>query len=238
MKKILLLGASGNIAPHIIPTLEKIYDFRLTDVSPYPDGREIGHVDVTDYDQVLEAARGVDAIMNFTVIRPVRDGAFDVNVTGAWHVMRAAAQLGIKRVIHTGPQCVRSAHDHEFDVSDVPRAPGTSLYGLTKTMSYEICRIYARRYGIQTVTFVFNGLGPRPDGPRRETDFPPMTIVYDDLAEVCKLALEIESVPDDYQEFNMLSYEGHGKYTVDKARRILGFEPLEKWEEYYKRPVK
>lgn len=236
MKKVLLLGASGNIAPHIIPELEKTYDLRLSDVSPYPDGRDIQHVDVTDYDQVLEAARGVDAIMNFTVIRSVRDPAFEVNVTGAWHAMRAAAKLGIKRVLHTGPQCIRGAHDHEFGVSDVPRAPGTSLYGLTKTMSYEICRIFARRYGIQTVTFVFNGLGPRPDGSRREVDFPPMTIVYDDLAEACKLALEIESVPDDYQEFNMLSYEGHGKYNVEKARRILGFEPSERWEDYYKRP--
>ena len=127
MKKVLLLGASGNIAPHIIPELEKTYDFRLTDVSPYPDGRDIQHVDVTDYDQVLEASRGVDAIMNFTVIRSVRDGAFDVNVTGAWHVMRAAAELWIKRVLHTGPQCIRGAHDHEFDVSDVPRAPEIAL---------------------------------------------------------------------------------------------------------------
>ena len=62
-----------------------------------------------------------------------------------------------------------------------------------------------------------------------------MTIVYDDLTHACQLALDIESIPDNYQEFNMLSYEGHGKYNVDKARRILGFEPLEKWEGYYRR---
>ena len=35
----------------------------------------------------------------------------------------------------------------------------------------------------------------------------------------------------------MLSYEGHGKYSVEKARQILGFEPTEKWENYFKRPI-
>ncbi len=237
MKRIALYGASGNIAPHIVPMLEKDYELHLSDIAPYPDGREITHVDITNYDQVLEAARGCDALMNFTVLRSIRDPGFAVNVTGAWHVMRAASELGIKKVVHTGPQCIRGSSDHAFDVSDVPRAPGSGIYGLTKTMSYEICRTFARRYGIQTVTFVFNGLRPRPDGPQTQTDFPPFTVIYDDLAAVCKLALEIESVPEDYQEFNMLSFEAHGKYTVDKARRILGFEPSERWEEYYKRPT-
>lgn len=236
MKRVSLYGASGNIAPHIVPLLKKDYDLHLSDISPYPDGREIAHVDVADYEQVLEAARGCDALMNFTVLRSIRDPGFAVNVTGAWHVMRAAAELGIQKVVHTGPQCIRGSFDHAFDVSDVPRGAGSGIYGLTKTMSYEICRAFARQYGIQTVTFVFNGLQPRPE-PKTKRDFPPFTVVYDDLAAACKLALEIESVPDDYQEFNMLSYEAHGKYKVDKARRILGFEPGERWEDYFKRPT-
>ncbi len=62
-----------------------------------------------------------------------------------------------------------------------------------------------------------------------------MTIVYGDLAVACKLALDIASVPDGYQKFNMLSYERHGKYNVNKARRILGFEPQEEWEKHYRR---
>jgi nucleoside-diphosphate-sugar epimerase len=234
-KHVLLLGAFGAIAPHITPELSRHYDLKLTDINPGAEGANVSTVDVTAYDEVLEASRGMDAIMNWTVIRQERDGAFFVNVVGAWNVMRAAVELGIRKVVHTGPQCIRSHYDHDFGVEDVPRAPGTWQYGLTKMLSYEICRIYARRYGIQTVCYVFNGLQPKPEGEQSEKDFPPMTIVYDDLAHACQLALDIESVPDNYQEFNMLSYEGHGKYNVDKARRILGFEPLEKWEGYFKR---
>ena len=48
-------------------------------------------------------------------------------------------------------------------------------------------------------------------------------------------ALEVEAVPEGFQEFNLLSWEGHGKYNVDRARRLLGFEPSEQWERYYQR---
>lgn len=237
MKKVLLLGASGLIAPHLMAGLDPHYDFRLTDVKPHPDGRDIQTVDVTDYAQVLDAATGMDAIMNFTVNRADPNVSFHVNTKGALHVMKAAAELGIKKVLHSGPQLVRTYYDHEFDMSDVPRAPGIGYYGVTKMLSYEICRTYARTYGIQTVCFVFNGLGESPETKNYGKDFPPFTIVWEDLQHACRLALDIESVPDDYQEFNMLSFEGHGKYNVDKARRILGFEPTQKWEDYFKREV-
>ena len=190
---------------------------------------------MTAYDQVLAAARGMDAMMNFTVVRSDPEQSFHVNVQGALNVMKAAVELGIKRVIHTGPQMLRSAYDHEFDLADVPRAPGTWLYGLTKMLSYDICRIYARAYDIQTICFAFNGLGPNPTERNYGKDFPPFTVVWEDLQHACRLALEIDLVPDTYQEFNLLSFEGHGKYNVDKARRILGFEPTQRWEDYFKR---
>ena len=55
-------------------------------------------------------------------------------------------------------------------------------------------------------------------------DFPAFYIVWEDLQQACRLALEIESIPDYFQEFNMLSYFGQGKYNADKAKRILGFQ--------------
>ena len=36
MKKVLVLGASGNIAPYVTPDLEKDYDLYLSDIVPQP----------------------------------------------------------------------------------------------------------------------------------------------------------------------------------------------------------
>jgi hypothetical protein len=138
-------------------------------------------------------------------------------------------------VIHSGPLFVRRTYDHDFDVADVPPVLGTGYYCLTKGLASEICRAYARAYDMQIISFVFNGLGPRPEAQVADADFPPFTVVWEDLQLACRLALEIEEVPDGFQEFNMLSWEGHGKYNVDKARRLLGFEPTENWGRYFAR---
>jgi dTDP-4-dehydrorhamnose reductase len=232
--RVLFLGASGLIGPYLTPGLEEDYDVRLADIKPHPRGNQILHVDVSVYDQVLAAARGTDAIVNFTVNRGHPDLSFRVNVQGAWNVMRAAAELGIRKVIHSGPQSVMAAYSHDFDVADPPGRPGSGYYGLTKLLSGEVCRSFARRYGIQTVCLLFCYLTPRPERTTGQ-DFQPFHVIHDDLQQACRLALQLESVPDGYQECNLLSMEGHGKYRAEKARRILGFQPRERWEEYYRR---
>lgn len=234
-KKVLFLGASGNIGPFVTPGLKDEYELRLADIKPHPDGVPITTVDITSYEQVYEAACGMDAIMNFTVVREDPVLSFHVNVRGAWHVMKAAVAHGIKKVIHTGPQSICHAYGHDFDIIDAPPAPGSGYYGCTKMLSREICRIFAQTYAIQTVYFVFAGLGPSPAEPVKGQDVPAFRIFWEDLQHACRLAMEVESIPDHFQEFNMFSCEDHGKYRLDKVRRILGFAPTQRWENYYKR---
>ena len=235
-KRILFLGASGKIGPHLTPGLAPHYDLRLADVQPHPDGLDIAHVDVTDYEQVVAAAAGVDAIMNFTVVRGDPEQSFRVNVQGAWNVMRAAAKLGIGRVIHSGPEAVMGTYDGEFDLEDAPPAPGTGYYGLTKHLSRSLCREWARAHQIPTICLLFCFLGPRPERTIGR-DFHRFAVVYDDLWDACRRALELDPVPDWYQEVNLLSFGEHGKYSAAQARRLLHWEPAEHWEKYYRRPI-
>ena len=236
MKRVLFLGASGLIGPYLVPGLVDHYDLRLADVKPHPQGIDIDHVDVRDYAQVLEAARGCDAIMNFTVVRDDPVDSFQVNTIGAWNVMRAAVELGIRRIVHSGPQAVRSCYDTDFGVDDAPAAPGTGHYGITKWLGAEICRVFSQKHDMQTVYFVFNGLGPAPTAPiGKPTETPPFVVVWEDLQHACRLALEVRSLPGNFQLFNMLSFTGPGKYNTDKARRLLGFDPTGDWDEFYRR---
>ena len=108
-KKVLLLGASGMIAPNLLPGLEDTYDMTLADIAPHPDGKPIVHCDVSSREQVRDAAAGMDAIMNFTVVRNHPEQSFHVNTRGALNAMQAAAEHGIKKVIHSGP-AIRPPH--------------------------------------------------------------------------------------------------------------------------------
>jgi nucleoside-diphosphate-sugar epimerase len=235
MKNVLILGASSQVASYTTPGLEPYYNLRLTDVRPHPFGKPVTHVNIAVYEQVLEASRGMDAVMDFAAYKdhPVFD--FEVTTKGAYHIMKAAVKHGIKKVIICGPQLVRNDYDPYFDIDDVPPMAHTGYNVLTKYLSIELCKAYARTHGIQTIFFLFNGLGPKPTAPVSKQDFPPMVVVWEDLHHACRLALEIESVPDDCQVFHMFSYHSHGKYLLEKAKRILGYEPLERVEDYFKR---
>ena len=120
------------IAPNLLPGLEDTYDVTLADIAPHPDGKPIVHCDVSSREQVRDAAAGMDAVMNFSVLRDHPEQSFHVNMRGALNVMQAAVEHGIKKVIHTGPQFVRRTYDHDFDIADVPPVLTTGYYCLTK----------------------------------------------------------------------------------------------------------
>ena len=237
MKKILVLGASGEIGPEITPGLSVHCDLRLSDIATKNDQGEVLGVDITSYDEVLSACQGVDAILNLCVIRNDPTLSFDVNTIGVYNIMEAALACGITRVVHTGPQSDRQWFDHHFDVDSAPVMGGSGYYCLTKYLGMEISQMYSHAYGIDSIWFLFNGLGPKPSAAAVGRSYPVFTIVYEDLVHAIRLALEVEEIPGHYQHFNLLSYLGHGKFSIDKARRLLGFEPLEKLEGYFTRPT-
>jgi len=232
-KKVLLLGAAGNLGKELTPRLEPYYELRKAEFMPQlPKG--MISVDVRQYDQVLEAARGMDAILNLAVVRMDPILSFQVSTRGAWHVMKAAAELGIKKVLHTGPETSRP-HSHDFEIE-----PGTSggidnYYAVSKLMADDICKIYAQTYGINTICYLFRGFRDDPTEPVPDQCEPEFCVVWTDLMHACRLALDIESVPDYFQKFYVMSYDAQGRYDMRRVKQIMGFEPVKRWGDYYKR---
>ena len=233
-KKVLLLGAAGNVGKELAPRLEPYYDLRKAEFLPQlPEG--MISVDISQYDQVLEAARGMDAIVNLAVNRQDPTLSFQISTRGAWHVMKAAAELGIKKVLHTGPELTFLPHRHDFDIEPQTVCPIDHYYAVSKLMAADICRIYARTYGITTISYLFRGLIDDPTEPVADSCEPEFCVVWTDLLHACQLALEIESVPDHFQQFYVMSYTSQGRYDMRRLKQIMGFESVERWEDYYKR---
>lgn len=186
-RRVVIFGAGGPLAAVSAHALERDHILRLCDVRPMADiaadGRpqsrgapvprvlgephEMRQVDVTDYDQVLEATRGMDAVINMTVMRHDPVEAFRVNTLGAYNVVRAAVECGIRRVVQTGPLQVNNPMQGGYwsDVdlaSDVPPRPGVQLYLISKFLGQEIMRIFAQEHDLEVPTLVF-GLFTNPD---------------------------------------------------------------------------
>ena len=227
--KVLILGANGYLGPHVVKALEPHHDLRVTDIKPPAvRGRhQYRNVDISSLEHVRKAAEGMDAIINLAVLRSDRKLAFDVNTRGCYNMMLAAVEHGIRRIINTGPHLVVSGLPYErFDFGiapDAPPQPGTHLYGLSKSLGHEICRVFTQHHDMYVQEYLFFSFRDAANLPRG-TDATPFTISWGDAGEAFRLGVEIDlaKLPSRCEVFFVFADMPHGKYVNEKAKRILG----------------
>ncbi|MCL4830817.1 MAG: NAD(P)-dependent oxidoreductase [Caldilineaceae bacterium] len=229
---VLILGAAGMLGPYVVRHLAPRYTLRISDVQPPGDPLpgEFIQVDVVNREQVLAAAEGMDAIINLSVLRQDRKIAFDVNTLGCYHMMEAAVTHGIRRVINTGPHFTLAGRSYEmfdYDIGpDIPPQPGTNLYALSKSLGHQISRVYAEQHDLYVQMYLFYNFRDPTDVPLGSRHAP-FSISWENAAEVFSLGLEIpfEKLPSRCEAFNIFTDMPHGKFSNEKAKRILGFQP-------------
>jgi nucleoside-diphosphate-sugar epimerase len=241
--KVLILGGAGMLGPHVIPTLAPHYELRVTDIVPLqiPFDGEFRQVDIASAEQMLAAAEGMEAIINLSVLRRDRKLAFDVSTLGCYNMMQAAVTHGIKRVINTGPHFTVAGSTYEaFDYQispDIPPQPGTNLYALTKSLGLEICRVFSENHDINVQTYLFyNFLDPANLEPGRPVA--PFAGSWANSAEIFRLGLEIDlaKLPSACEVFYVFTDMPHGRFSNEKAKRILGFQPKDDISALWRRP--
>lgn len=230
--KVLILGGAGMLGPYVIPVLDRKYDLLVTDIKRPPNEfrGEYRYVDVANAEQVMDAAEGMDAIINLSVLRPDRKVAWDVNALGCYHMMEAAVKHGIKRIINTGPHFTVAGGTYEqFDYEinpDIPPQPGTLLYSLSKSVGHEICRVYAENHDLYVQMYLYYNFRA-PANLEREREIRPFGISWQGGGEIFPYGLEIpfEKLPSRFETFFIFQDMPHGRFTNEKAKRILGWQP-------------
>ena len=246
---VLILGVNGMLGPHVVKVLEDKHRLRLSDINDLDTRHEYLKVDVSDLDQVVAAADGMDAIINLSVIRQDRRLAFDVSARGCYNMMTAAVRHGIRRIINTGPFYAVAGPTYErFDHRigpDIPPQPGTYLYALTKSLGQEICRVFTENHDIYVMALLFyifldaETHKSVSDSPIANLgrDLVPYTVSWRDAAEAVERALdiELEGLPSRSEIFFIFPDLPHQKFSNEKARRILGWEPQDQLEQFWKK---
>lgn len=235
---VLIIGAGGPVAAAAIKALEPHHTLRLADIKELESPHEARAVDIANPAEVFGAASGMDAIVNCTVIRGDMVKSFDVNIRGAYNVMQAAVKHGIRRVVHTGPQqVIRNEYaDDFFLTADASPRPGTSLYGLTKYISMEVCRIFAEEHDLQVVCFLYHSFrNPPEEQAKPGGEVNPFIVSWEDTGEAFRLALEAERLPRNFEVFNIVGDLPHRKYINVRAKTLLGFQPKEDFQKAWNR---
>lgn len=108
---ILITGASGFVASHLIPRLHKEGHKLRCLVTDETEGRriqapgaELAVGNVTDPESLRSAMDGVDTVIHLVAIirESRRAGYHQINVVGTQNVVNAAKEAGVRRFIHMG----------------------------------------------------------------------------------------------------------------------------------------
>lgn len=248
---VLILGANGMMGPSVVKSLEQRHQLRLSDINDLDTEHEYLKLDVSDLDQVVSAAKGMDAIINLSVLRPDRKLAFDVNARGCYNTMAAAVEHGIGRIINSGPFYAVAGPTYErFDHQigpDIPHQPGTYLYAITKSLGQEICRVFTTEHDIHVMDLLFYMLldaethtgEPSDSIAQLGHDLTPYTTSWRDTGEAfrCAVEVDLEALPSRSEIFFVFPDLPHQKFSNGKAKRILGWQPQDNLDHFWKKDM-
>ena len=141
--RVLVTGGAGYLGRALATRLRGIgCEVRTLDISALPGP---GHLvaDLRDYDSLAPAFDGVDTVFHTAALisivaerrapPAVRRAAYEINVAGTEHVIRAARAAGARRLVHTSS--INVVMDHPIDGGDetLPYATRVDdLYSMTK----------------------------------------------------------------------------------------------------------
>ncbi len=179
MATYLVTGGAGFIGSHIagrlvkegntVKVLDNFCTGKKENLADFLDKIELIEGDIRDVDLLPEVMKGVDYVSHQAALRSVPKsiedpGAYNqVNVTGTLNILLTSHQARVKRVVFASSSSVYGETD-EFPEKENQELKVISPYAATKLAGETYCRVFAKIYGLETVSLrYFNVFGPRQD---------------------------------------------------------------------------
>lgn len=177
--RYLVTGGAGFIGSHLaealvarganVRVLDNLATGSEVNVAHLQNDIEFIFGDLRNLDTVRGAMQGVDVVFHegalASVPRSIDDplGSLESNVNGTLHVLLAARDAGVRRVIYASSSSVYGDTPTLPKREDMPTNP-QSPYAIHKLAGEQLCLAFTRFYHLETVALrYFNVFGPRQD---------------------------------------------------------------------------
>jgi dTDP-glucose 4,6-dehydratase len=181
-KKVLVTGAGGFIASHLVERLVsegaqvRVFvrynsrnDVGMLKLIPTDvfSQLEVKYGDLRDVEAVRNAVKSMDTVFHlgaliaipYSYVNPRE--VFDVNVMGTMNVMMAARDFDVRRVVHTSTSEVYGTAQY-VPIDEAHPLQGQSPYSASKIGADKIAESFYRSFEVPVVTLrPFNTYGPR-----------------------------------------------------------------------------
>jgi UDP-glucose 4-epimerase len=183
MSVCLVTGGAGFIGSHLVEALvaqnhkvrvlDNFATGKMSNLDAVIDDLEVVDGDVTDLEVVSKAMQNVELVFHYAALCPSMTKTNDslqihhVGTTGTLHVLQAAHEAQVQRVIFAGSSIIYRSDDHLARKETDPTTT-RSLYSIAKLTAEDYCVAFGHMYGLETIRLrFFNVFGPRltPDNP-------------------------------------------------------------------------
>ncbi len=235
-KKVLVTGAGGFIASHLVERMVKEgaqvrafvrynsrNDVGMLRVVPSDvfSQIEVIHGDLRDVEAVRGAVRGVDTVFHlgaliaipYSYVNPRE--VIDVNIMGTLNVLMAAREFNARRVVHTSTSEVYGTAKY-VPIDEKHPLQGQSPYSASKIGADRIAESFYRSFEVPVVTLrPFNTFGPRQSARAVIPTIITQALTRDEV----KLGSLEPS-----RDFTFVADTANGFVRVAEAENILGEE--------------
>lgn len=167
-------GAAGTIGSALRAALaEQHVDLVSTDIretTPVGSHDAVAVVDLGDLESLTELFAAADGVIHLGGIADEADfhDLADVNIVGTYHVLEAARRAGVPRVVFASSNRLTGMYPADEHVTpDMPPRPD-GFYGVSKVAAEALCRLYADKFGISTVSVRIGTYESRPGSAREQ----------------------------------------------------------------------
>ena len=169
-----ITGAAGTIGSALRVALhEQGVELVSTDRAPMAPVGARDHVviaELADLEALVESFAGADGVIHLGGIPDEADfhDLADVNIVGTYHVLEAARRAGVPRVVYASSNRLTGSYPAGtlVDPSMPPRPDG--FYGVSKVAGEALCRLYADKFGLSTISVRIGTYEEQPDSPRTQ----------------------------------------------------------------------
>ena len=235
---MVMTGAAGAIGTAVAAELAAMWDLRRTDLNADPHGDlPIAALDVTDGAALRAAFAGVDAVVHLAG-DPRPSATWDdlhlPNVVGTLEVARAAAELGVRRLVLASSQQAVAGYpeDRQVRAGDPPLP--RNLYGATKAWAEAVGGWIANTTPTSVVALRIGFFGLTPpagtdDTPRNRAAW----LSAGDCARLIRAAVEGEPGAARLTVVSGISANRYRKADLGPAEASIGYAPVDDaWDHY------
>lgn len=234
MKSCLVTGGAGFIGSNLVDALVK-RKMRVRVLDNLSTGSkenlarcwekiEFQEGDICNPKNVEQAMRRIDCVFhvaaNRAVLRSVDDPVEtnEINVTGTLNVLTAARDAKVKRLIYSASSSAYGENNRPV-LKETDRPAPESPYAAQKLMGEYYCRIFARLYGLETLSLrYFNVFGPRQNPESKYSAVIPIFIYHMLRGE----SPEIHWDGKQSRDFSYVDNVVHGNLCAMSAKKASG----------------